>query len=209
MPALDGKTAIVTGGATLIGAKIVEAFVADAAMVVLPNINDGADQRVAQGLGESVTFADTDITDDALDHLVRVTVDTYAGIDVLVDCAATYLDNQSVKLAEWAIRVNSVSPDWIWSNPIIGMTGDDRQLVDDVSKACSLRGHVGNREDGQRDDFPRFGHTFVHHRNGYRHGRWIHRRGPRADEPVVDPAPRAYGVPVRRLGETHCDERDE
>jgi len=218
VPALEGKTAIVTGGATLIGAKIVEAFVAEGAMVVLADINDADGQRVAEEVGESVTFAHTDITDDdALDDLVQVTVDTYGGIDVLVNGAATYLDNhlettraewltafdvnvvsgalltvrvaehmrrrgggsvinmasiagkraqplffvypvtkaailgitrnQALKLAEWGIRVNSVSPGWIWSNPIIGMTGDDRQLVDDVSKAFSLPGRIGNPEE--------------------------------------------------------------
>ncbi len=200
---LEGKAAIVTGGATLIGAKVVEALAEAGASVVSADIADDPP---------------TDVTDDAqLDALVQRCVDLFGGIDILVNGAATYLDdgidtsradwltaldvnlvsgvlltskvaphmavrgggsvinfgstsgkqvtkssfvysatkaailgvtrNEAVALADQGIRVNSVSPAWVWSNPVQAISGGDRAKVDEVAANFHLTGRVADPEE--------------------------------------------------------------
>ncbi len=214
---LEGKVAIVTGGATLIGAKVIEAFVREGARVASADINAEDGQRVADELGDAVFFRETDITQDAqLDALVDATVEAFGGIDVLVNGAATYLDdgletsradwltaldvnvvsgvqlirrvaphmakrgggavvnfasisgkraqplffvysvtkaailgatrNEALKLAEHGIRVNSVSPGWTWSNPMMQFFGE-REKVDAVAANLQLPGRTAEPEE--------------------------------------------------------------
>lgn len=110
---LEGKVAIVTGGATLIGAKVVEALSAAGASVVSADINDEDGSKVAEGLAEEVIFQHTDVTKDAeLDALVQKSLDAFGGIDILVNAAATYLDQGlETSREDWltALDVNLVS----------------------------------------------------------------------------------------------------
>ena len=110
---LEGKTAIVTGGATLIGAKVVEALNSAGARVMSADINEGDGRAAVKALGDDVAFSHTDITNDAqLDSLVEHCLDSFEGIDILVNAAATYLDDGlETTRADWlaALNVNLVS----------------------------------------------------------------------------------------------------
>jgi NAD(P)-dependent dehydrogenase (short-subunit alcohol dehydrogenase family) len=108
---LDGKVAIVTGGATLIGAAIAAALHGAGAKVMLADIRpDGAGSAAA--LGEGAAFLLTDVTDDAaLDACIAETVSRFGGLDIVVNVAATYLDNGvGSTRAEWhtALDVNMI-----------------------------------------------------------------------------------------------------
>ncbi len=109
MTDLTGKVSIVTGGATLIGAKVVEAFVAAGAKATIADINSEDGEALAERIGDSVMFTNTDITqDDALDACVAKTVDRFGGLDIVVNVACTYLDNgiESTR-AEWLEALNT------------------------------------------------------------------------------------------------------
>src|SRR5690625_4174322 len=89
-----GKTAIVTGGATIIGAAVVEAFHEAGSNVVLADIDKGGGEAVARRLGEGVLFQPTDITDDdQIKACVETAVQRFGGIDFLVNLACTYVDD--------------------------------------------------------------------------------------------------------------------
>lgn len=109
MSPLDGRVAIVTGGATKIGRGVVDALRGQGAVVVVADID--ADGLAA--LPEGVDAHRVDITDDAqLERLVADTVDRHGGIDIVVNLAATYLDNGAeTSRADWltALDVNLVS----------------------------------------------------------------------------------------------------
>lgn len=113
MRGIEGKTAIVTGGATLIGASVVEAFVAAGARGVIADIDDARGKDVAQRLGTRCRFLHTDITDDAqIAACVADTARAFGCIDFLVNLACTYLDKGFASArAEWltALDVNLVS----------------------------------------------------------------------------------------------------
>lgn len=113
MTNLADKVAIVSGGATLIGAKAAEALAHEGAKVVITDINEAEGQRWADQIGPAVVFVRTDVTDDgALDRLVEFTVERFGGIDAVVNVASTYLDNGiGSTRQEWldALNVNLVS----------------------------------------------------------------------------------------------------
>lgn len=215
---LQGKTAIVTGGATLIGDKVVAELVRAGANVVSADIDGENGQRRAEAHGGSVVFSATDVTQDTqLDSLVERCVDSFGGVDVLVNAAATYLDDglgtsradwltaldvnlvsgamltakvvphmerrgggsvinfastsgkratyfsfvyaaakaailgvtrsEAVQLADRNIRVNSVSPAWVWSNPVATMSGGDRALADEVGGELHMLGRIADPEE--------------------------------------------------------------
>ena len=93
MPELDGKTAVVTGGATLIGAAVVRALHEAGARVAVADIDEEGGNRLASELGDGVLFQPTDIRDDAaIERLVAATVERFGGVDILVNLACSYVD---------------------------------------------------------------------------------------------------------------------
>ena len=55
--------------------------------------------------------------------------------------------NEALKLAGQGIRVNSVSPAWTWSNPVIAMSGNDRERADEFAGKFHLPGRVADPEE--------------------------------------------------------------
>lgn len=94
MEGLRGKIAIVTGGATLIGASVVSAFHREGAKVTIADINAKDGQTVADALGKEVLFVKTDLGDDGqIAACVERTVSTFGGVDFLVNLACVYIDD--------------------------------------------------------------------------------------------------------------------
>jgi NAD(P)-dependent dehydrogenase (short-subunit alcohol dehydrogenase family) len=85
---LAGKVAIVTGGASGIGAGIVEKFLAEDARVVIADIERDRGEDLAASLGAAAVFRLTDVSDpDQVSALVAAAVDTFGGLDVMVNNA--------------------------------------------------------------------------------------------------------------------------
>jgi len=90
---LEGRTAIVTGGATLIGRAVVAALHAAGAAVAVADIDEEGGGSLADSLGDRVLFQPTDIRDDgAIERFVDATVERFGGVDVLVNLACSYVD---------------------------------------------------------------------------------------------------------------------
>ena len=112
MKGLDGKTAIVSGGATLIGESCAAVLAGYGVNVVIADINEADGRKVASAIGRSASFVRADITSDAdIDALVATTVERHGRLDFLVNVACTYLDNGAeTARADWlkALDVNIV-----------------------------------------------------------------------------------------------------
>lgn len=108
MRGLDGKTAVVTGGATLIGAAVVRAFCAAGTRVAVADIDEGGGRRLAGELGDAVLFSPTDIRDDAqLERLAAGAAERFGGIDFLVNLACSYVDEGLASTREdWLESLN-------------------------------------------------------------------------------------------------------
>lgn len=105
---LEGKSAIVTGGATLIGAGVVRALHAAGAKVVVADIDDANGQALADSLGAGVRFVRTDITDDAqVQACVAEAAARHGGVHFLINLACSYLDDGfKSPRADWLASFN-------------------------------------------------------------------------------------------------------
>jgi NAD(P)-dependent dehydrogenase (short-subunit alcohol dehydrogenase family) len=85
---LTGKVAIVTGGASGIGAGIVKKFLAEGARVVIADVERERGQEFAAKLGADAVFRSTDVSDPKqVGALVAGTVETFGALDVMVNNA--------------------------------------------------------------------------------------------------------------------------
>jgi len=85
---LAGKVAIVTGGASGIGAGIVEKFLAEGARVVIADVERDRGQDFSATLGADAVFRFADVSDpDQVGALVAGVVETFGALDVMVNNA--------------------------------------------------------------------------------------------------------------------------
>jgi 3alpha(or 20beta)-hydroxysteroid dehydrogenase len=85
---LDGKVALITGGARGMGESHVRAFVAEGAQVVFGDVLDDKGKEVAASLGDAVRYAHHDVTSpEDWAAAVATTVDTFGKLNVLVNNA--------------------------------------------------------------------------------------------------------------------------
>ena len=112
---LADKVAIVTGGATLIGAAVVRAFHEAGVRVTLADIDAEGGARVAAACSDDgrVWFRPTDITQDAeVQACADETAQRFGRVDFLVNLACSYVDNGLASpREEWltALNVNVAS----------------------------------------------------------------------------------------------------
>lgn len=87
---LEGKTAIVTGGASGFGEGIVRRFVAEGARVVIADMNADAAEALATELGDTAIMIAADVTSSAdSEAMVQAAVDFGGKLDILVNNAGT------------------------------------------------------------------------------------------------------------------------
>jgi NAD(P)-dependent dehydrogenase (short-subunit alcohol dehydrogenase family) len=86
--ALDGKVAIVTGGAQGIGRAIADALAADGARIVVADLKGAEDAAAsyADGVGLTVDVA----SEDAVARMAAETIERCGAIDILVNNAGLY-----------------------------------------------------------------------------------------------------------------------
>jgi NAD(P)-dependent dehydrogenase (short-subunit alcohol dehydrogenase family) len=86
---LEGRVAVVTGGASGIGAATVRRMVAEGASVAIGDINGGAAAQLAKEIGDAAIGVEFDAGDVAsVESLVSDTVDRFGHLDILYNNAA-------------------------------------------------------------------------------------------------------------------------
>jgi 3alpha(or 20beta)-hydroxysteroid dehydrogenase len=88
MGRLDGKVALVTGGARGQGAAEVRLFAAEGAKVVAADVRVDAGEALAAELGDDVVFVRHDVADEgSWEGAVGTALERFGGLDVLVNNA--------------------------------------------------------------------------------------------------------------------------
>ena len=155
-PSLDGRSVLITGGATGIGASLVEAFVAQGARVAFIDLDEGAGATLADRLAAQRTaplFVAADLTDTAALH---------AAIDIA-----------RRRLGPITVLLNNAANDQRHSiDDDAGVLGRRYRRQPEASVFCVAGGVAGHEADGWRLDRQlRFGqldaqagrHAGVHH----------------------------------------------
>jgi len=104
MARLDGRVAILTGGAKGIGKHYARALVSEGARLMIADIADGSEvaAALARDYGaNSVESAITDVSDEgAVTALVATTMERFGKIDILVNNAALFAPLQETSCTE-------------------------------------------------------------------------------------------------------------
>jgi len=112
MGMLDGKVAIVTGGASGIGKAIVEAFVREGSRVIVGDVDGAGIGRLIGELGHNqVDGAEVDVRDEAaVERMVGQAVRRFGRLDIAVNNAGVggFAPIQAYPLEEWE-RVVGIS----------------------------------------------------------------------------------------------------
>lgn len=109
MGRLQGKVAIITGGARGMGAATVRLFVAEGAKVLIADVLEAEGKALAQELGANAAFLRHDVTDEASwQAVVAKAKADFGGIDVLVNNAGVLLFKtiQTTEKAEFERVIN-------------------------------------------------------------------------------------------------------
>ncbi len=92
--AFAGRTAILAGGATLIGRATAAAFVAAGAKIVIADIDAAGGAKAASELGDTARFIKTDVTVDTdIEACIAASIESFGGVDYLINVTTSYLDN--------------------------------------------------------------------------------------------------------------------
>jgi 3-oxoacyl-[acyl-carrier protein] reductase len=92
---LEGKIAIVTGGAGGFGEGIVRSYVAEGARVIVADIEAGKGEALARELGDAAHFVRCDVAQRPdIDAVVRACTDRFGSPDIVVNNAGTTHVNQ-------------------------------------------------------------------------------------------------------------------
>ncbi|HXH45321.1 MAG TPA: SDR family NAD(P)-dependent oxidoreductase [Bradyrhizobium sp.] len=113
---LNGRVAVVTGGAQGFGRAIAERFVASGAQVAIWDFDAALAEKTAKEIGDSTRVFKVDVTDTAAVEQARdATLAAFCKIDILVNNAGIAGVNRPVwetDLAEWrkVLRINLDGP---------------------------------------------------------------------------------------------------
>jgi NAD(P)-dependent dehydrogenase (short-subunit alcohol dehydrogenase family) len=145
MKELNGKVAVVTGGASGIGRAMAERFAAEGMKVVLADIEEGALTRAESEMrakGAAVASKRTDVSrGEDVEALAAFTIDKFGAVHVVCNNAGVGVGGvtwqQTVKDWEWVLGVN------LWGVihgirafvPIMLQQGDECHVVNTASGA--------------------------------------------------------------------------
>ena len=94
MKGLNGKVALITGGASGVGAGLSRRFSQEGVKVVVADILEPEGARLQQEIGSGLLFVKCDLrNDEQIDHLLSETERTFGGLDFLVNAACSYAEN--------------------------------------------------------------------------------------------------------------------
>ena len=148
---LEGKVAIVTGGANGIGEATVRDMVNEGAKVIIADIDDEKGKALAEEFnkdGKKAAYCNTDVTKEAeVEAMVKLAKDEFGKLDILFSNAGigNLVPTAELELENWQ-RVIDINLTGVFLSakhaiPVMLETGGGS-----IINAASMLGHVGQAE---------------------------------------------------------------
>ncbi|MEY8741209.1 SDR family NAD(P)-dependent oxidoreductase [Bacillales bacterium AN1005] len=149
MGRLDGKVAVITGGAGGMGSKHAEVFIREGAKVVIADLSSSNGMKLAEDLGEHALFVELDVTDEeSWESLVKETEDKFGPISVLINNAGiangTPLETTSVEDFKRMIDINLIGTFIGIKKVVPSMKKTEKGSIINISSGLGLIGAKGN-----------------------------------------------------------------
>ncbi|HSO57751.1 MAG TPA: SDR family oxidoreductase [Paenisporosarcina sp.] len=142
---LQDKVAIVTGGASGIGEYTVREMLKQGAKVVIADFNDAGGQKLADELGEGVSFIHVDVSnEEQVEAMVKHSVDTFGKVDILFSNAGigSVGSTHELTLEEWNKTI-SINLSGVFLCAKYALKEMVKQGSGSIVNCASILGHVG------------------------------------------------------------------
>ena len=154
---IEGKAALVTGGASGLGRATVEALHAAGAGVVIMDLPHSQGEVLAKELGDRARFAPADVTDaDQVTAAVETAVQAFGGVHIAVNCAGIGWAQRTVDrngphdlgAFETVIKVNLIGTFNVVRLAAAQMVkqdpdGEERGVIVNTASAAAFDGQIG------------------------------------------------------------------
>lgn len=145
---LEGKVAVVTGGASGIGEFTVRRFVKEGAKVVIADMNDEKGGALATELGEGAMFQHVNVTNEhEVEQMFKTAVDTYGKVDILFNNAGigSLAATDELSLEDWR-QVTSINLDGVFLCAKHAIKAMKKNGGGSIINTASILGHVGQAQ---------------------------------------------------------------
>jgi 3-hydroxyacyl-CoA dehydrogenase/3-hydroxy-2-methylbutyryl-CoA dehydrogenase len=155
---IKGKTALVTGGASGLGAAAVRRIVAAGGNAVILDVQEEKGKALASELGKAALFCKTDVTSESdVNQTIEKARATYGGVHICVNAAGsgwaertvTKTGPHSLSNFEKVIRLNLIGTFNMASKAALAMTANqptengERGVIVNVSSTAAFDGQIG------------------------------------------------------------------
>ncbi|HYY45103.1 MAG TPA: 3-hydroxyacyl-CoA dehydrogenase [Actinomycetota bacterium] len=155
---IEGKVALVTGGASGLGAATVERLASEGASVVLVDLESSDGESVAKEVGDSVSFCPADVTSEpGVQAAVDLAAAEFGGLHIVVNCAGVGFpgrvltrDGSPIDLErfEFIVRVNLIGSFNVIRLAAAQMAkqeaiGEERGVIINTASIAAFDGQIG------------------------------------------------------------------
>src|SRR5437867_3980557 len=154
MNRLDGKVALISGGARGIGGETARLMIEAGARVMIGDVLDEKGRDTARALGEAALYHHLDVTsEEEWNAAIAAAVGRFGKLDILVNNAGLFLgkDIESATLAEWqrlsAVNLTGVFLGTKLAVPALRDAGHDSPQGSVIVNLSSVAGIVGSTQD--------------------------------------------------------------
>ena len=155
---VDGKVALVTGGASGLGGATVKELHGAGASVVIVDLPSSDGEVVAKELGDRARFAPSDVTsEDEVKAAVAVAAESFGGLHIVVNCAGVGVpgrvltrdgDATDLERFEFVVRVNLIGTFNVIrlaAAQIAGQEpdGEERGVIVNTASIAAFDGQIG------------------------------------------------------------------
>ena len=146
MGRVEGKTALVTGGASGIGRASAQILAREGAAVMVADVNDAGGEETAKAIGDGARYIHLDVSDEAgWKAAVAETVEDFGGLDILVNCAGfggtgAPQDPEHAELEEWR-KINAINLEGVFlgcKHAIAAMAASGGGSIVNISSLASM-----------------------------------------------------------------------